>query len=136
MPSGNWKSWLAQLARDGLGGESAELHEIARGSPYGYALTLAGDYSSGTFVSSLRLGPDAAGATLADFGVSVGAYTAGTTTIEFTLTSAQTGPSGSLPADTDGDGLVWLVYDILYTPVGSSAYRIMGGEIPVSGKVS
>jgi hypothetical protein len=92
------------------------------------------DVSADTFTASIRLSPDAAGSTLADFAVMVGAYANDETPLTLTLTAAQT---AALPADEDGDSLVELVFDILRTPQGlSEPGRFAGGNIYVSGKVT
>src|SRR3546814_14014510 len=73
------------------------------------------------FRSSIRAAPDAAGATLADFDVTVGAYADGITTITLELTDTQT---AALPSDGDADGLEEMVFDMLWTPSGGTQQPI------------
>lgn len=132
-----FKPWLDELKRSGQGGDfNAILPSIARGVPYAVTVSFSADYSADAFTSSIRLGPDAAGATLADFGIEVGVYdgAAGVTPVTLSLTSTQT---AALPEDTYEGGVLMAVYDILRDPVGAAAkYRIVGGLAPITGKVT
>lgn len=132
-----WDDWLRKLSADGKGGlglqGKPQMRAIDRGLPYVYVLAVGMDVSADTFDASIRAAPDAAGATLADFDVTVGSYADGVTTITLELTEEQT---AALPSDGDADGLEELVFDILWTPSGGTQQRFMGGVIQVSGKVT
>src|SRR3546814_15663705 len=91
------------------------------------------DVSADSVEASIRAAPDAAGATLADFDVTVGAYADGITTITLELTDTQT---AALPSDGDADGLEEMVFDMLWTPSGGAQQRFLAGIIQVSGKVT
>lgn len=136
MPSGMWDGWLAQLSAEGKGGKAAELPAIVRGRAYAVTINFAGDLSADAFASSLRLSPDAPDPVLETFSVAVGGYANGVTPVTLSLTDLQTGSSSNLPNDADADGLAWMVFDLIHTPSGLASYRLLGGEIPVSGKVS
>lgn len=132
-----WDDWLRKLSADGKGGlgltGKPEMRAIDRGLPYEYTLSIAGDRSADAFEASLRASPDAAGATLADFTVTVGSYSGGVTPITLSLTAVQT---AALTSDSDLDGLEEFVFDILWTPSGGTQQRLMGGVIQISGKVT
>ncbi|MBX7496754.1 hypothetical protein K3172_12885 [Qipengyuania sp. 6B39] len=123
--------WLRQCAAAGQGGLT--LPPIDRALSYPLTVKIPLDASADSFSASLRLSPDADGATLADFAVSVGAWDGTYTPVTFTLTKAQV---AALPADADGDGLAELVFDILRTPSGSYERRYLAGNVFISGKVT
>lgn len=126
--------WLRQLASDGKGGKSAQLPAIVRGLAYAVTINFEAEYGYDSFAASLKLAPDAVPLDPpVNFGVSVGAYAGGATPLTLSLTDTQT---STLPTDDDGDGLVWLLYDILHTPLEGGQYRIVGGEVPVSGAIT
>lgn len=132
-----WDDWLRKLSADGKGGlglqGKPQMRAIDRGLPYVYMMAVGMNVSADSFAASIRAAPDAAGSTLADFDVTVGAYANGVTTITLKLTKTQT---AALPADGDADGLEELVFDILRTPSGGTQQRFMAGVIQVSGKVT
>lgn len=124
--------WLRAMASAGKGGVT--LPQIDRGLAYELTLKVPLDVSGDTFSSSLRLAPDADGSTLADFAVSVGSWDGTYTPVTLTLTSEQV---NALPGDSDADGLVELVIDVLRDPTGSGIeYRYLGGNIFVVGSVT
>src|SRR5690606_29289646 len=104
-----------------------------RGLAYEYTLAIGADLSADAFEASLRASPDAAGATLADFTITVGSYADSVTPITLELTEEET---AALPIDGNADGLETMVFDILWTPSGGTEQRLMGGIIQVSGKVT
>lgn len=132
-----WDDWLRKLSADGKGGlglrGKPQMRAIDRGLPYVYVMAVGMDVSADSFEASIRSVPDAAGATLADFDVTVGAYADGITTITLKLSDTQT---AALPSDGDADGLVEMVFDILWTPSGGTQQRFLAGVIQVSGKVT
>lgn len=123
-----WDTWLAALKGALKGGIVFRQLQIDRGLAYSKVLSFGADLSADTITASLRTGPDAAGSTLVDFTISVGAYTAGATEVTLSLTSGQT---AALPADSDLDGEEQFAFDIL-----RNGSRLMGGIIPVAGKVT
>lgn len=125
--------WLLQAGADDRGGGSARLPAITRGQPWAATVTFAADYSADDFSASLRTAPDASGATAADFTVTVGAASGGSTPVTLELSAAQT---GAFAADADGDGLTELVWDMVHTPAGADAYRILASHVFVSGQVT
>lgn len=122
--------WTAQLARDGVGPQN--MPAIVRGLDQTVTLTLTGDFSAASFAMKLKAAPDAASA-LATFTCTPGSFADGVTPVTLSLAAAA---QSSLPADTEGDGIETLVYDIVCTPASGGAYRILGGYQPVSGAVS
>lgn len=128
----NWTAWLRQNAEAGRGGVTLA-KSIVRDLPYELVLAISSDVSADAFSASLRLSPDADGATLADFTVVVGSYASGATNVTLSLTKTQV---NALPADADADGLEELLFDVLHTPSGGTQYRMLAGAIPVSGKVT
>lgn len=132
-----WDDWLRKLAADGKGGlglnGKPSIRSIDRGLPYEYVLAIGADVSADAFSASIRATPDALGATLADFTVTVGSYASSVTPVTLSLTDTET---AALPSDTDFDGLETFVFDILWTPSGGTEQRLIGGIIQVSGKVT
>lgn len=126
-----WDAWLRALRAAGKGGRVLP-SAIDRGLPFVLPVAIAYDVSADSFAAELRASPDAGGAALAAFSVSVGAYTDGFTVLTLSLTAAQT---GALPEDSDLDGATELPFDILWTR-GGTTDRLIGGLIPVIGKVT
>lgn len=135
--AGQWDAWLRDLVADGKGGLGLpgrpKMRSIVRGEAYEYTFAIAMDMTADSFAASLRASPDAAGFTLADFTVTVGAFASGVTPITLSL------PADAFDAlleDGDFDGLEEAVFDIKWTPAGGSEQRLMGGTITISGKVT
>lgn len=126
------KEWLRQLAADGQGGADARLPSITRGDSYRVTFAVPWDATAEAFVATLRLSPDAAGAALANFTVTIGPFADGYTEVAMELSEAAV---DALPGDTDGNGLTELVYSVQRTPVGESESRFFAGNVFVSGKV-
>lgn len=122
--------WSAQLKKDGVG--PFAMPSIVRTLPYGVTLTLEGDFSLSTFTMQARAAPDSP-QVLATFTCDPGDFANDETRIRITLGS---GAQGGLPADTDGDGVEILVYDIICSPPVGNDFRILGGLIPISGIVT
>lgn len=129
-----FETWLRELRAAGKGG--VRLKPIDRGLPYSLSLEVSADWSADSFDAALRLYPDAAGSPLVAFTIVVGAYTAGATVITLSLTQVQTANTAIIPPDTAFDGAIDLAFDLLRTPAGGAQTRILGGVIPVLGKVS
>lgn len=126
-----WDAWLRELKAAGKGG--VRLKGIDRGLPYSLAFSIPLDVTADAFDASLRMAPDASGATLVDFTIVVGTFTAGATLITLSLTQVQT---AALPADGDIDGVEEFVFDLLRTPSGGTQARLIAGVIPILGKVT
>lgn len=120
--------WAAQLERDGIGPE--DMPAITRGLPHTVVWSPAEDYSADTFRLELFDKPD--GTLLATYTSTVGAFSGGVTPITFTLLPSD---QGSLPADTDGDGIESVPFHIVRDPAVGQEYRILGGFQPISGGV-
>lgn len=126
-----WAEWLSELKAAGKGG--VRLKGIDRGLPYSLAFSIPLNVTGDSFDASLRLSPDASGSTLVDFTIAIGTYSAGATLVTLSLTQVQT---AALPADGDLDGVEEFVFDLLRTPSGGTQARLIGGVIPILGKVS
>src|SRR5690606_24447939 len=89
-----WDDWLRKLAADGKGGLGLRgkpaIRAIDRGLPYEYQMAIGADVSADAFSASIRATPDATGATLADFTVTVGSYADEVTPVTLSLTDVQT----------------------------------------------
>lgn len=122
-------AWVRQLAATRKGPAPMQ---IDRGLPFS-ARFVIGAPMAGSVSAAIRLAPDAGGAVLVAFTAS--AVTVEGDYAEFTLslTKVQT---AALPADTDGDALVELAYDVLFTPTGGTQTRLFGGVATVAGKVT
>lgn len=125
--------WLRQLRAAGKLAPNGI--NIDRGLPFAWTFALGGDWTGATIASSLRLAPDTGGVTIEDFAASNDGYDAGADATEFTisLTDVQT---AALTVDTDGDGLVRLAWDVLFTPSGGTQMRLFGGVATVTGEVT
>lgn len=128
-----WDVWLADLRAAGKGGQRFSQLAIDRGRPWSKELQFQADWSGDAFACALSLSPD--GTTLVSPTVVVGAYSGGYTTVTLSLTSVQTANTSLIPADGDFDGVVDLAFELVRTPSGGSAAVLMGGLIPVIGKV-
>lgn len=132
-----FSEWLQLAARDGRGGLAAQPPSIVRGYTRAFKLNLSahevyGDWTDGAFVADLRASPDATGAALASFTVTVGTPAGGVTPVTFVLApAAQTG----LPIDSDIDGMVETLFQVDYTPTGGVADPIIQSRIFISGAV-
>ena len=131
-----FNDWLVQLTQDGRGGPAAELPAISRGRGYAVEFELAThteftDWTAGTFSANLRASPDAA-STIGVFTVTTGTPAGGVTPVQLTLSAAA---QGDLPVDTDGNGIEYALYELVYTPPSSDAVAIAGGRIPITGAI-
>lgn len=129
----NYESWLSDLRAAGKGGLRLPQLAIDRGLPYRKLIAISADVASHTFKASLRLDPDATGSTLVDFTVTVYPFSGGFTNLLLSLTDGQT---AALPGDAAAEGSVDLAFDILITPPADAQQRLLGGVIPVLGKVT
>lgn len=126
--------WLRHLRAAKQGPVSIN---IDRGTPFVWPFAIKSTLPDARIRASLRLYPDAAGASIVDFTASepeVAAADNGTFTV-FTL-SLTANQTANLPADGDGDSLVTLAFDVLLAPTGIDFSRIFAGPATVSGKVT
>jgi hypothetical protein len=136
----DFDEWLAILAAGKKGGPDlcpGIIPAAVRGDPWTCPLELPGDFSGATITGAVRSTPDAA-SVLANMTVSSGTYSSAANTTLFTATLASgtgSNSTGSLPADTDGNGIVALPAAFTITPSGGSAELLMGFAFIVQGKV-
>ena len=126
--------WIAQLGRDGL---LFTPPAIRRGVRRTFSILLAehpylGDWTDGVFECQIRSAPDAAGDPLAAFTVTVGTPSDSITQVQFDLEPED---QADLPPD-DGEGVIRLPIDVVYTPTGESGELVGGGMIAVLGAVT
>lgn len=127
-----WNEWLAAERAAGRGGVIWP-DPIVRGLPFRFVLNIPADVSGDTFKAALRAAPDAAGAVLAAFTVTVGSFASGLTPVTFDLSESAV---DALPADGAGEGLTELVGDILHLPASGIPVRMAAFVFPISGKVT
>lgn len=135
MATTTFDTWLAQHKAAGSGGVILPL-TIDRGGAFAEVMAVQGNRSADAFAASLRANPDASGSTLADFTITVGAYNAASdlTPVTLALTKAAT---AALPADDEGDGVIYLAMTMLWDPAGSAAQTLLlAAAIPLTGKVT
>lgn len=125
--------WLRQLRAAGKLAPNGI--NIDRGLPFTWTFALGGNWTGANVASSLRLDPDGTGSIVEDFATSNNGYNAGLNATEFTL-SLSAAETAALPVDGDGDGLVQLAWDVLFTPSGGTKMRLLGGVATVAGKVT
>ena len=130
-------AWLSLAAQDGRGGLSAAPPTIVRGSPASFRLDLNahptfGDWTGGTFSAVIKASPDASGSALATWVISVGTPAGGVTPVTFTLAGDA---QGSIPADTDGDGVTEMFMQIDFTPTAGSATAILQTRVLFVGAI-
>jgi hypothetical protein len=126
-----WAAWRIKIGEAGMG--PFDLPPMHRGFSYSATLSFGSDFSEDAFTASLHKSPDGAGVSLAVFTVTSPALVSGKTEITLSLTDTQV---NTLTADTDGNGFVDFVYDIVRTPSGGSAKPIMAGQISLLGNIT
>lgn len=132
--------WLQQLAAAGKGGSlltATDIPPAVRGNAWSMPIRFAGDWTTGTIAGSLRAAPDAASA-LAAISFTAGSFDSvtGFTTWTASLASGTGANStGSLPADTDGDGVEQFPMAVYLTPSGGAQLMLFGGLFTLLGKV-
>lgn len=133
----NFDTWLQTLAAGGKGAPDLQLKTATRGLAWEDIIELSGDWSDAVIEGSLSASPDATPA-LATVIVGGGIYdsVADVTTFEVSLVSGTGGNStGSLPSDTDGDGVEYFPIAFYMTPSGGSKELLFGAAFPLTGKV-
>lgn len=128
-----WDTWLRALAAAGKGG--IRLEGASRGRAFTLLVHLAGSWTGATMRGDVRIRPDAAAA-LSVFTVTGPVVANGYSTFTCTL-AAGTGANstGVLPADTDLDGVEEFPFDLLLTPSGGTEELLLGGVLPVTGRI-
>lgn len=130
-------SWLRALAATGKGGSALteiDIPAAIRGEAWSMPVLLAGDWSAGTLAGAIRATPDAATA-LATLTVTGGTYDSGTGFTSWTASLASgtgSNSTGSLPADTDGDGVERFPIAFTLTSISGTLF---GGAFTLLGKV-
>jgi len=125
-----WTEWLRLARSAGHGG--AMFPPIVRGLPEPYKMYLPFDAAGDSFTMTARLSPDGAGDPVLTFTTNVGTFDGDYTEVEFIPDPAK---FAALPGDSDGDGMVELVADILWDSLGE-VRRFIAGNFYISGKVS
>lgn len=125
-----WTDWLREMAAAGMGGSALAFTPISRGIAYSYVMPVGADVSGDTFAADLRMAPDADGAPVAAFTVTVGAYADGFTDVTFALAAGALDAVADL--DGDADGLSELVLYLFHTPAGGAQYRAAGTTITIA----
>lgn len=125
--------WLAVEKAAGRGGIRLPA-AIQRGVAWSLPLSIPLDVSDDAFKASLRLAPDAAGATVEDLAVTVGSYADGATLVTLSLTKTETALAGA--GDGDGDGVAELLCTVLHTPQGGTQVPFLSMSIPITGKIT
>lgn len=131
------ESWLQRLKAAGKGGIRLDANPATRGRAWSMPVVLPADFTGATMRGQIRLEPDAAGAALAEFAVSGPVVADGTSTFTLSL-DAGTGANstGILPADADADGAEDFPFDILLPPDGGTEELLVGGILPVVGRIT
>lgn len=127
-----WNEWLA-AERAAQRGGFVWREPIVRGLPFRFILSTPADVSGDAFKLSLRAAPDAAGAVLASFTVTVGDFEDGKTLVTFDLSEAAV---DGLPSGSAATGLAELVGDILHIPASGIPARMAAFVFLISGKVT
>jgi hypothetical protein len=128
-----YTDWLLSL-----GGRNAPLPPCDRRLAVTHFYEFPGNVTTATLSGSVKASPDAT--------TELAVFTIGTPVFDpdenvtrwaFSL-PAGTGSNstGALPADGNGDGVVYFVYDLLLTLSGGVTRRVAGGLFPVSGFVT
>lgn len=127
--------WLRALARAGKG--PAPFPGMSRGRLWKYNIRLPGDWTGATMRAQVRLYPDAPGDPLATCNVFGPFVEADGTVFQLQLAAGVLGnATGSLPADADGDGVTELAIDVLLTPDDGEEDLLIGGVLPLLGRVT
>lgn len=129
--------WLRQLAAAQKGGVT--FPAATRGRQWLQNIILPGDWTGYDMKAQVRLYPDAPGDPLATCAVNGPYLVDGDTTFQLRLDAASAPNStGSLPADSELEGIVQFAIDILLTPKtgGGAPELLMGGVLPLLGRVT
>lgn len=129
--------WLSLALSDGRGGANAQPPSIVRGNLRSFILNLSAhedydDWTSGAFAAALRASPDAGGSALATWTITVGTPSGGVTPVTFSLAADA---QGSIPVDSDGDGVTELLMQVDFTPTGGAANPIIQTRVLVVGDI-
>ena len=127
--------WLLALAAGSKGGFVME--SASRTRRYVFGINAAADFTGATIRAQVRSAPDAAGSPLATFAVTGPVVAAGISTFTLELVAGSGANStGILPADSTGDGVIYLPVDVLLTPLGGSEELLFGAALPLLGRIT
>lgn len=130
-------TWLQTLAAGGKGGSAISLRLATRGLKWEESIEISGNWSTATLEGSISASPDAT-SPLATVFVGSPVYDAGddvTTWAVSLLSGTGSNTTGSLPSDTDGDGVEYLPAAFYLTPSGGAKELLFGAAFPLTGKV-
>jgi len=133
----NFDTWLQALAAGGKGGSAVVLKTATRGLVWSDVIVIDGNWLTATLEGSISAAPDAA-SVLANVIVNSPSYDGSDDVTLWTVSlAAGTGSNstGSLPTDTDGDGVEYLPIAFYLTPSGGSKELLFGTAFPLIGKV-
>lgn len=135
--AGQWDTWLAAQRAAGKGGVVLPV-AASRGRKLVLPIVIPGDRTADTLAGRVRASPDATGSPLATFAIGTPSYDAEAdkTTFEASL-AAGTGANstGSLPADSDGDGREEFPVEFDLTPAGGDLELLFAAVLPVTGRI-
>ncbi len=128
--------WLRALAAAGKG--PVAVPGATRGLAWTARFILEGDdWSTAVLDGTVRIAPDSP-TILATFAFSSGAYDAGANETSWDaslLAGTGLNSTGSLPSDTEFDGVTEFPFMVRITPSGGDTDTLCGGLLPVVGKV-
>lgn len=137
--STEFDTWLAELASAGKGGSDltdSDIPPATRGLAWSMPIVFAGNWTSATITGTISASPDAA-SPLATLSFDTASYDSGLqeTTWNASLASGTgSNSTGSLPADTDGDGVERFPLAVYLTPSGGTQMMLFGGLFTLLGK--
>jgi len=131
--------WLAALAEAQKGGRAVDppIAAVVRGLPWNEDIELDGDWTGAVLTGAVRTAPDATG-TLADITIGSPTYDAeADVTIWPASLEGGSGAdqTGSLPEDTDHDGVEYFPVAFHLTPAGGDEELLFGAALTVLGVV-
>jgi len=123
--------WLAQLGRDSKGPVMFEA--VTRGLAWtGTVVTYPGNVTTATLDMQIRAAPNSA-SVIEDVTIGAPVFADGKTTWALSMTAAET---LALPGVENENGLAYFPVDVTLALSGSSAQRLFGGILPVSGYIT
>lgn len=129
----DFDDWLRGLAAAQKG--PVDLPAATRGMAWSVPVELDGDWTGSTLAGDIRMAPDAAMAE-ATYSITGPVVADGVSTFTVTLASGTGADStGSIPADTDRDGVVKLPTAFRVTPSGGTEELLFGGTFTLLGYV-
>lgn len=133
----NFDTWLQALAAGGKGGAAVVLKTATRGLAWSEVIQINGNWLTATLEGSISAAPDAP-SVLATISVNSPQYD-GSDNVTFWTASLASGSgansTGSLPTDTDGDGVEYLPVAFYLKPSDGPKELLFGTVFPLTGKV-